>query len=525
MELSAMLENWKKEMPEFKDKTEKFLTGELPKGEYKGFSGRFGSYAQKDGQHFMLRLRTPGGRVTPQMMDYVTKMVKEQGVAKTHFTTCQTMQFHDLTKDQLFACMDAALENGIVIMGGGGDFPRNVMCSPLSGVEQGEYFDVMDYARAAGRYLLEFIDAEKMPRKLKVCFTNTDRNLTHATFRDLGFVAREDGFFDVYSGGGLGNNPKLGIKVAQKVAPLDILYYIKAMWEFFRAYGNYENRGRARTRYIQEVLETKEAYVKAYEEKLDFVKCQGEDLTKRMKELLVEVGCANCITKKGDGTVVSHPRIIKQKQEGLYAVAYHPIGAVPSMETMMKLEETLRSMEEVELRISPDGTEYIINLTGEEAKKVMEATNKDHAATLFETSVSCIGATTCQVGVRDSQGLLQACVKAVREAGIKDGALPRIRISGCPSSCAAHQAAEIGFRGGVKKTEEGMKPAFILLVGGREEVSKEKLGEEIGAILEEDIPTFLVELGQLVENSGKNFEEWKKANPQGIRNVAKKYVE
>ena len=32
--------------------------------------------------------------------------------------------------------------------------PRNVMCSPLSGVEKDEYFDVVPWAEAAGEYLL-----------------------------------------------------------------------------------------------------------------------------------------------------------------------------------------------------------------------------------------------------------------------------------------------------------------------------------------------------------------------------------
>ena len=37
-----------------------------------------------------------------------------------------------------------------------------------------------------------------------------------------GFVAREDGKFDVYSAGGLGNNPRFGVKVAEAALPEDI---------------------------------------------------------------------------------------------------------------------------------------------------------------------------------------------------------------------------------------------------------------------------------------------------------------
>lgn len=107
-----------------------------------------------------------------------------------------------------------------------------------------------------------------MPRKLKVCFSNSPKNIPHATYRDLGFVATKEGKFDVYSAGGLGNHARFGVKVAEAVEPEMILYYIKAMWLTFRAYGNYENRGKARTRYMQEICGGAENYVKAYQKKL-----------------------------------------------------------------------------------------------------------------------------------------------------------------------------------------------------------------------------------------------------------------
>ena len=199
----------------------------------------------------MLRLRMTAGCVTPEKLAFVAEMVKKHAIGRVHFTTCQTIQLHDLTQEAVCDIMERALDVGIITMGGGGDFPRNVMCSPLSGVEEGEYFDVTPWAQAAGDYLTTFIKAEKMPRKLKVGFSNAPSNITHATYRDLGFAARPDGLFDVYSAGGLGNNPRFGVKVAEAVKPQDILYYIKAMWLTFRAYGNYENRGKSRTRYMQ----------------------------------------------------------------------------------------------------------------------------------------------------------------------------------------------------------------------------------------------------------------------------------
>ena len=509
------LQSRKQDMPAFRAQTAAFYSGKMDKAEYKGFSGLYGSYAQKGGQASMLRLRMTAGRLTKEKLAFVTSAIREYKVPRAHFTTCQTIQFHDLGEVAVCDIMEKALDVGIVTMGGGGDFPRNVMCSPLSGVEQGEYFDVMPWAEAAGQYLMNFIKAEKMPRKLKVGFSNSPDNVTHATYRDLGFVARPDGKFDVYSAGGLGNNPRFGVKVAEAVAPEKILYYIKAMWLTFRTYGNYENRGKARTRYMQDVCGGPEGYIKSFNEKLDDVLSSGIDL-----DLTVE---PRAITKTGNGTAVGGPRVIAQKQEGLYAVAWHPIGGQPDLETLCALSDALADIPDAEIRLSPDETAFIINLNGNEAQEVLSLTSKG-AKSIFECSVSCIGGNTCQVGTRDSQGLLVACVEAVREAGLPDGALPRIHISGCPSSCGTHQTGVIGFRGSSKVIDGKPQAAFTFFLGGEERQGQEALGRELGVMLEKDIPAFLVELGRTVANSGKDFDAWRQDDSAAIERLAAPYL-
>ena len=179
-------------------------------------------------------------------------------------------------------------------------------------------------------------------------------------------------------------------------------------------------------------------------------------------------------------------------------------------------------MEDVELRLAPDETAYIVNLTGEEAQKVLKVT-EDGAETIFETSVSCIGAQICQVGLRDSQGLLKECIKAVRKAGIPNGALPQMHISGCPSSCGTHQTGSIGFRGAVQVIDKKPQPAYMLYVNGCEVQGQERFGHEAGMILEEKIPDFLAELGKTVAESGLDFEKWLVQNPDGVDLVAEKY--
>lgn len=530
-------ENWKKDYEEFEKVTRDFYDGKVSVPEYKGFSGGFGSYAQRGGKASMLRLRLPGGRVTKDKLKFITDSIRKYNIDKVHFTTCQTIQLHNLNADAVCSIAVEALDHGIVTRGGGGDFPRNVMVSPLSGVEQGEYFDVSPYAEAAAEYLMTLIKTVKMPRKLKVAFSNSPANRTHATFRDLGFVAREDGTFDVYSAGGLGNNAKMGVLVAEGVEGSKILYYIRAMVDLFTTYGNYENRAKARTRYMQDVLGDK--YTEEFQKKLDAVFASGVNMDIPEEKITAEnvpaaeneagahgktdgVDAPMHVTKSGDGSTVEDSRVTAQKQDGLYAVEYHPIGGCPNPEKLIEIYDAIKDMDQVELRVAPDETVYIINCTGNEAKKILDVTN-DGAASLFETSVACIGASICQVGVRDSQKLLATLVDAAREWNFPEGTLPRIHISGCPSSCGTHQIGRIGFRGGMKKVDGKPVSAFVLYVNGKEG-EPAQFGEQLGTILEEEIPAFMKALGEEVAASGRDFETWYTENPEKLKGIAAPYL-
>ncbi len=214
--------------------------------------------------------------------------------------------------------------------------------------------------------------------------------------------------------------------------------------------------------------------------------------------------------------------MIFQKQEGLYAVHYHPLGGMVKPSKFREIYDAIKDMEQVELRLSPDESIYIINLTGGEVRQI-EPVLEDGARDLFETSVACIGAGICQVGVRDSQKLLRSVIEAVRKAELPDGALPQIHISGCPSSCGTHQTGSIGFRGGVKMIDKVANPSFTMYVNGCDLQGEEQMGREVGQILEKDIPKLMVEIGKTVAASGLDYAAWMKENEKDFDKIVGKY--
>lgn len=534
----SLMTEFKEDLKDFREMTGKFYAKEVSIKDYKGFSGGFGSYAQRGGEASMLRLRMPGGRITKEKLKFLVDAIAAYDVRRVHLTTCQTVQFHDLGMKAVCDIMERAMEVGIITRGGGGDFPRNVMVSPLPGVEQGEYFDVLPYAERAGDYLMGMIKTVKLPRKLKVGFSNSPANVTHATFRDLGFIAKENGLFDVYSAGGLGNNYKMGVKVAENVKPEEVLYYVEAMVRTFTTYGNYESRAKSRTRYMQEILGV-EGYKKAYQEKLLEVKAEFKDslLIKESsvsaeQESNTEESVVNIKEQESQlKNVAAYPqtesaseRVITQKQAGLYAVAYHPVGGMVPAQKFEEIYEGIKNAAKAEVRVAPDETLYIINLNAQQAEKIHKIT-ADGAKNLFETSVSCIGSTVCQIGLRDSQGLLASIVEAVEPYHFADGVLPRIHISGCPSSCGTHQIGKLGFRGASKSVNGKAEPAFAFYVNGQDTQGEERFGEEWGVMLATDIPKFFVELGTVVSEEKVSYEQWYKKNMDTLKNIAEPYLQ
>ncbi|MBZ0555988.1 nitrite/sulfite reductase, partial [Clostridioides difficile] len=166
------MDNFKKillnELPNFKEYSSKFLNGEINKMQYKGFSGGYGVYAQRDKKSFMIRLRVSAGVLSQYQLNKIYEIAIKHNLDKIHLTTRQAIQLHDLSINSIVDIMEEGIKNDIFTRGGGGNYPRNVGLSPLSGVDPSEVFDVTPYAVATDKYFIKNATTYHLPRKLKV---------------------------------------------------------------------------------------------------------------------------------------------------------------------------------------------------------------------------------------------------------------------------------------------------------------------------------------------------------------------
>ena len=179
---------------------------------------------------FMLRVRLPGGRATPQQWLVLDQLSEKFASPSLRITTRQTFQFHGILKGRvkpLVQGMHTVLLDSIAACG---DVNRNVMAPPNP--ERSELLQqVYDHARAWSEFALPktrayheiWLDDELvaggeekepmygptyLPRKFKTAFALPPHNDVDIFSQDLGYIAIvEDGKlvgYNVTVGGGLG---------------------------------------------------------------------------------------------------------------------------------------------------------------------------------------------------------------------------------------------------------------------------------------------------------------------------------
>src|SRR4030095_8372926 len=234
---------------------------------------------------FMLRVRLPRGKVTPQQWLVLDKLADEVASPSLRLTTRQTFQFHGVLKGnvkQLVQGMHNVLLDSIAACG---DVNRNVMVAPnpeRSAMVQ----QVHEHARAWSEYALprtrayheiwldeELVaggetEAEPMygasylPRKFKTGFAVPPSNDVDIFSQDLGFIAVVENDqllgYNVTVGGGLGMShgnaetyPRLA-DVLGFIAPEHVNKIGEAVLTTQRDFGDRTNRKHARLKYTIE---------------------------------------------------------------------------------------------------------------------------------------------------------------------------------------------------------------------------------------------------------------------------------
>lgn len=499
-----------------KEEGEKFLKREITLHQFKGQSGGFGIYAERGGESFVIRIKIPCGEVTTKYIDFINYITKKYNIDELHLTTRQAFQIHRQSLDTIINIFKECIDNDIFLYGGGGNFPRNVALSPMSCVDKDSVFDVSPYAHLTQEYFLRHMQEYRLPRKIKVAFSSNDKLAPNVTATDLGFLAIKDGdenMFKVFIAGGLGQNPIKGISLKHYVAPKDVLYYVSALVSLFKDYGNYENRNKARIRYIldelgeDKFLDTYDSYVEKAKKtsNLDILCIKEKD----------EVPQSN-------GSLKQSNNLFLQKQKGRYTVLIHPALGNISSKNFLAITQFLKetkSKDMISLMVSPEESMYVTNLEEDEALSLLDLVKPFNENTKLGQSICCVGVPVCQIGLADTTSALSSVLKHFRKNGLDKDLLPSIRMSGCPNSCGKHTIAPIGFMGKKKMVDGEIVDIFSVFINGNFSLEHNNVSSPLVNILGTDIPSFLEDIYHELEDMP--FDKFK--NSKKLDDILDKY--
>ena len=513
-----------KSVDDFKENLRLYNEGKIEN--LKSFSSIMGIYKERISDTYMVRPRIPWGCVTLEQLKAISKIAKKYGGNQIRFTTRQDVQFHSVKIENLSNVLDDLIKAQLTTKAAGGDGVRNVACSSLSGVAIDEVFDVTPYMKAVANYMMEDPKNLKLPRKYKIAFSNSLEDTVNATMTDIGFIAKIVGGkrgFEVYSAGGLGGGPRVGIKLEDFIDHKDALYYVQAMKQIFEREGDRTNRHKARLRFVLQRL-GEENFREMFRIELNKVRAEKDLILNIDYEREVVENSKQRNKKQWDKNYEN--RIINQKQEGYYSVYIHAQSGDMITDNLDTILDYLTVLDyKVSIRLTMTQGFFVRDLKEKDAERLIDLTCDFSSIFNIDNSVVCAGPKICNFGINNSQGLLKQIIETFKyqSFGIKN-ALPQLLISGCANSCAQPQKGIIGFIGRKKRTDDGMIPTYSILFNGKVGPNVARFGEVYGEIPAKKIPNFLKELANLKVNSDHiDFVEFIENKETEIRELVIKY--
>jgi ferredoxin-nitrite reductase len=477
-----------------------------------------GIYPQKQGgDAFMLRVKVPGGILTPEQARVVGRIASDFAngpIPNPHFgnnfldlTTRQDVQMHWLKMGDIPEIWRRLEEVGITTVQACGDSARNVLCCPVSGLGREEVIDAYPVAQAISEYFTGNREYANLPRKFKMSVTGCLEDCAQAEINDIGMLPARlaDGTvgFHLRVGGGLSDGPRMASDIDVFVRPQDAVEIARGVAQVFGELGDRENRWTARMRYLVQELGP-EGFREELEKRVSVeLTPAGEDLTRRYR---------------GDHVGV-HP----QKEEGLFYVGLNvPVGRMSGAQ----FEEAGSLAEEYgeEVRLATDQNLVVTGVREERledllAEPLLRRYSPNPGA--FERGVvACTGSEFCRFGIVETKiRALEWASEMDRRVDDPGQEAVRMHFSGCSASCAQPQIADIGFRGETAKKGRSLVEGVDIGLGGSLGRDAAFIDWVEGAKPADEIPEALARVFERFREErreGERFHEWarRQRNPE-----------
>ena len=421
---------------------------------------------------FMIRLRLPGGVVTPRQWLALDEIARIYAGETLRLTTRQTFQLHGVLKFNVKTALKKINAVALDTIAACGDDTRGVMAvsNPHQSKIHAEAYDLacrisLHFKPKTHAYYEIFLDGEKvvgegerddvetiygktyMPRKFKIGFAVPPSNDIDVFAQDLGFIAivgKDDTIegWNVAVGGGMGmthGEPETYPRIADVLGfcrPEDLFAVAEAVLTIQRDWGDRTNRKHARLKYTLDDHGA-DAFL--------------AEIAKRARKPL-EKARPYAFTSNGDRYGWTEGENGKH-----HLTLFVENGRLSDLADGRKLLTGMRRIANVhdgEIRVTPNQNLIIANVAKDKRKEiedlVAEHRMTGRSTALRRNSMACVALPTCGLALAESERYLPSLIDALDERlaahGLSDDDIV-IRMTGCPNGCARPYIAEIGLVG------------------------------------------------------------------------------
>lgn len=462
---------------------------------------------------FMVRVRLPGGKMTPDQWLVVDRLANDNGVGTIKITTRATLQLHGIVKNDIKHTLRAMNSTLMDTLAACGDVNRNVTVSALptnakvheqvskAAFDISEYFlpnttayheiwlegyDDRDYNPSwpsifesreggptkkktliAGNTLVDvepLLSPVYLPRKFKVNIAIPPYNDVDVWSSDVGLVAIIDKKsdilkgFNLYVGGGMGtthNNKKTYPRTGSSfgfVEAEDVNEAIKAVMIVQRDNGDRKNRKHARLKYTIDDMG-----IEIYKQKTEEI--WGKKFASEEPfEINSNIDYFGWVK---DETGLSHCTLFIENGRVADSVD------LPQKTGMVQIAKLMQKHGSGHFRLTGNQHALISDIKDEhldEIRKVMKDYKLDEAnfSGLRLSSAACVALPTCGLALAESERYLPILITKIEnileEYGLGHDSIV-MRMTGCPNGCSRPWLAELALIGKAPKT-------YNLMLGG-----------------------------------------------------------
>lgn len=397
-----------------------------------------------DDEYFMMRVRVDGGRLTTEQLRVVGEISEEFARGTADITDRQNIQYHWIRVEDVPEIWKRLEAVGLSTTEACGDTPRVIIGSPVAGIAEDEIIDGTSAIEEIHRRYIGSKEFSNLPRKFKTAVSGSPVLDVVHEINDVAFVGvrhPEHGpGFDLWVGGGLSTNPKIGIRLGAWVPLAEVPEVWAGVVGIFRDYGYRRLRTRARLKFLVADWGPEKFRQVLEEEYLKRPLSDGPAPEQPVQQWRDHIG-------------------VHRQQDGRYYVGFAPrVGRVDGA-TLTKIADLAEAHGSGRLTTTVEQKMIVLDVTEDQVDSLvtgLEALDLQVKPSPFRRgTMACTGIEFCKLAIVETKARGSWLIDELERRLPEFNEPITINLNGCPNACARIQVADIGLKGQLVMDDNG----------------------------------------------------------------------